>query len=89
MFVVCVLQALQQQLQQQQQSIQQTLQQLVMFGQTAGSGTSAQLPPQAQFYLQNQVRFFSLLNSHSLLLFSSLHINQYSKYSKVSLQGFA
>jgi len=42
--------------QQLQQSIQQTLQQLVMFGQTAGSGTAAQLPPQAQFYLQNQVR---------------------------------
>ncbi|CAG7718711.1 unnamed protein product, partial [Allacma fusca] len=48
------LQALQQHLQQQHQTIQQTLQQLIMFGQTAGSGAPATLPPQAQFYLQNQ-----------------------------------
>jgi hypothetical protein len=45
------LQTLQQTLQQHQQSLQQQLQQYVLFQ----PGTGAQLPPQAQFFLQNQV----------------------------------
>ncbi|XP_069687024.1 POU domain protein 2-like isoform X5 [Periplaneta americana] len=44
------LQALQQTLQQHQQSLQQQLQQFVLFQ----PGTGAQLPAQAQFFLQNQ-----------------------------------
>lgn len=46
------LQALQQTLQQHQHSLQQQLQQFVLFQPGAGS----QLPAQAQFFLQNQVR---------------------------------
>ncbi|XP_069687022.1 POU domain protein 2-like isoform X3 [Periplaneta americana] len=46
------LQALQQTLQQHQQSLQQQLQQFVLFQ----PGTGAQLPAQAQFFLQNQVQ---------------------------------
>ena len=45
------LQALQQTLQQHHQSLQQQLQQYVLFQ----PGTGAQLPAQAQFFLQNQV----------------------------------
>lgn len=53
------IQALASTLQQQQQSIQQQLQQFAMFQQANPAG---QLPAQAQFFLQNQVRFaFGLL----------------------------
>jgi hypothetical protein len=45
------LQALQQTLQQHHQSLQQQLQQFVLFQ----PGTGAQLPAQAQFFLQSQV----------------------------------
>lgn len=47
------LQALQQTLSQQQQQIQQQLQQFMLFSQ---SGAASQLPPQAQLFLQSQVR---------------------------------
>jgi len=66
-------QAIAQQIQQQglQHGIQQALQQLVMFSQTAGTGTAAQLPPQAQFYLQNQVNcHLKLINAFHLIILS-------------------
>lgn len=49
------IQALASTFQQQQQSLQQQLQQLAMF-QQANSAAAGQLPAQAQFFLQNQVR---------------------------------
>lgn len=50
------IQALASTLQQQQQSLQQHLQQMAMF-QQANPAAANQLPTQAQFFLQNQVRF--------------------------------
>lgn len=50
------IQALASTLQQQQQSLQQQLQQFAMF-QQANPTAANQLPAQAQFFLQNQVRF--------------------------------
>ncbi|XP_012218856.1 POU domain, class 2, transcription factor 3S-like isoform X2 [Linepithema humile] len=49
------MQALASTLQQQHQTLQQHLQQLAMF-QQANPATAGQLPPQAQFFLQNQVQ---------------------------------
>lgn len=49
------IQALASTFQQQQHSLQQQLQQLAMF-QQANSAAAGQLPAQAQFFLQNQVR---------------------------------
>lgn len=50
------IQALASTLQQQQQSLQQQLQQFAMFQQANPAATAGQLPAQAQFFLQNQVR---------------------------------
>lgn len=49
--------ALQQTLQHQQQQVQHQLQQFMLMSQP---GAAAQLPPQAQLFLQNQVSSFSL-----------------------------
>ena len=52
------IQALASSLQQQQHSLQQQLQQFAMF--QANPTAATQLPAQAQFFLQNQVRFLPL-----------------------------
>lgn len=61
------IQALASTFQQQQHSLQQQLQQLAMF-QQANSAAAGQLPAQAQFFLQNQVReTFNITFPRSLL----------------------
>lgn len=63
------LQALQQTLQQHQHNLQQQIQQFVLFQPGGGS----QLPAQAQFFLQNQVRAVVLFD----FVVSSLKLRDY------------
>ena len=67
------IQALASTLQQQQQSLQQQLQQFAMFQQANPAAAAGQLPAQAQFFLQNQVRNGIL---QTLTIFPRLEISR-------------